>query len=81
MLSVFEQISDKRPPPVYLLSIRGYEFELGAAISDQAGRNLNQAVAFISNLLCSDDLNAWQQAITAQKTRPDARISGQPDNH
>jgi hydrogenase maturation protease len=65
VLAVFEQVSDNDLPPVYLLSIRGYEFELGATISEQAEQNLNQAVEFVLRLLHSKDLRAWQQAITA----------------
>ncbi len=64
VLAVFEQVSDNSLPPVYLLSIRGYEFELGAAISKQAEQNLNQAVEYVLSLLHSKDLRTWQQAIT-----------------
>ena len=63
VLAVFEQVSDNSLPPVYLLSIRGYEFELGAAISDQAEQHLDQALEFITGLLVSNDLGAWQEAI------------------
>lgn len=65
VLAVFEQVSDNDLPPVYLLSIRGYEFELGATMSEQAEQNLGQAVEFVLKLLHSKDLRAWQQAITA----------------
>jgi hydrogenase maturation protease len=64
VLAVFEKISDNSLPPVYLLSIRGYEFELGAAICEMAKQNLDQAVELITGLLDSDDLDNWQKAVT-----------------
>jgi hydrogenase maturation protease len=40
VLAVYEQISAGPPPPAFLLSIRGYEFELGQSLSPQAQANL-----------------------------------------
>jgi hydrogenase maturation protease len=48
VLEVFRQISHCDPPTTFLLAIRGYEFELGQDISEQAGVNLQQAFDFIS---------------------------------
>ena len=45
VLAVFEQINDGPPPPAFMLSIRGYEFELGQPISQQARANLQEACA------------------------------------
>ena len=45
VLSVFEQINDGPPPPAYMLSIRGYEFELGQSLTPQARANLQAAFA------------------------------------
>jgi hydrogenase maturation protease len=53
VLAVFEQINDLPPPPAFMLSIRGYEFELGQALTQQASANLQaackQACDFLKN--------------------------------
>jgi len=53
VLAVYEQINDHPPPPAYLLSIRGYAFELGQPLSAQARANLQdaceQACEFLNN--------------------------------
>jgi hydrogenase maturation protease len=55
VLAVYEQINDEPPPPAFMLSIRGYEFELGEQLSAQARSNLQQGYAlacdFLSNPL------------------------------
>ncbi len=43
VLAVYEQINDEPPPPAWLLSIRGYDFELGQPLSAQARSNLQDA--------------------------------------
>jgi len=43
VLAVYEQINDEPPPPAWLLSIRGYDFELGQPLSAQARSNLQEA--------------------------------------
>ncbi len=54
VLAVYRQINQSPPPPCYLLTIRGYEFDLGRDISEQAAGNLQQAFAFITKLLAGD---------------------------
>jgi len=53
VLAVYEQISDEPPPPAFLLSIRGYEFELGEELTAKACTNLQlacaQACDFLNN--------------------------------
>jgi len=44
VLAVYAQINQEPPPPAWLLSIRGYEFELGKPLSPQARTNLQHAV-------------------------------------
>jgi hypothetical protein len=41
-----------------MLTIRGYEFGLGQALTDQAGLNLQQGYDFIKQLLTTD-LKQW----------------------
>ncbi|HYQ70796.1 MAG TPA: hydrogenase maturation protease [Gammaproteobacteria bacterium] len=43
VLAVYEQINDGPPPPAFMLSIRGYEFELGNPLTDQARANLQES--------------------------------------
>lgn len=43
VLAVYEQINRQSPPPAFMLSIRGYNFELGMPLSQQAGANLQDA--------------------------------------
>ena len=43
VLAVYEQINDQPPPPAWLLSIRGYEFELGELLTAQARLNLGES--------------------------------------
>ena len=54
VLDVYQQIKQREPPPSYMLSIRGYEFELGQAITEQANINLQQGYEFIKRLLATD---------------------------
>jgi hydrogenase maturation protease len=53
VLAVYEQINDEPPAPAFLLSIRGYEFELGEELSAKACANLQlacaQACDFLNN--------------------------------
>ncbi|NOQ87289.1 MAG: hydrogenase maturation protease [Gammaproteobacteria bacterium] len=54
VLDVYQQINQHQPPPSYLLSIRGYQFGLGQALSEQAKINLQQSYEFIETLLATD---------------------------
>ncbi len=51
LLSVYQTVAAEAPPPVYLLGIRGEQFELGAPLSAAAAANLNSAVTFAVELL------------------------------
>jgi hydrogenase maturation protease len=54
VLDVYQQINQHQPPPSYMLSIRGYQFGLGQALSEQAKINLQQGYEFIKTLLATD---------------------------
>lgn len=54
VLDVYQQINQRKPPPSYMLTIRGYEFGLGQALSEQAELNLQQGYDFIRQLLTTD---------------------------
>jgi hydrogenase maturation protease len=51
VLAVYEQINDEPPPPAFVLTIRGYEFELGEELSAQARANLQQGYALACDFL------------------------------
>jgi len=51
VLAVYEQINGRPSPPAWLLSIRGYAFELGTPLSPQAAVNLQDAVALALEFL------------------------------
>ena len=53
LLAVYEQVCDQALPDAELLSIRGYDFELGKPISARAQSNLLQAAGFLQNVLNS----------------------------
>lgn len=54
VLAVYSQISHQQPPPSYMLTIRGYEFGLGRAITEQGRWNLQQSFDFVKKLLAAN---------------------------
>ncbi len=63
VLAVYQQIHQYAPPPSYLLTVRGYQFNLGDALSSQARTNLQQAYDFSKKLL-SLDIEQWPDNIS-----------------
>lgn len=43
LLHAYQEVYGTEPPPTYVVRIRGYEFELGAPLSQSANTNLAQA--------------------------------------
>ena len=66
VLAVYQQINQRKPPPSYMLSIRGYEFGLGQALTEQAKTNLQQAYEFIKQLLATDTVQ-WPEIRVGRK--------------
>lgn len=60
LLSVYEKVNRQSSPPCYLLSIKGYQFDLGLPLSDKAASNLGSAIAFIRQLM-DTDCNEWRK--------------------
>jgi hydrogenase maturation protease len=58
LLELYEQTSKQPLAPAWLLSIRGYQFDLGTPLSAHATENLQQAVTFIKHLLTNK--TAWR---------------------
>jgi hydrogenase maturation protease len=55
VLAVFEQVMGSAPPPTYLLTIPGYDFELGHPLSTTAQEHLSTALRWARELLQSAD--------------------------
>jgi len=60
LLSVYEKIYKHSAPPAFMLSIRGYQFDLGLPLSVQADMNLSQAIRFIKQLLACDSTDTTE---------------------
>lgn len=60
VLTVFQQIYGKAPPPSFLLTVAGESFELGAGLSAAAAAHLESAVGFVDKLLAEPDQGFWQ---------------------
>lgn len=60
LLATYIKVNRQEPPPAFMLSIRGYDFSLGLPISDEANRNLTEAVAFIRLLTGMDSTSNWE---------------------
>ena len=61
LLATYEKVNKAAPPPAFMLSIRGYEFGLGLAMSDKATANLTTASDFIHQLLAKDSNENWDK--------------------
>lgn len=68
VLHVFQETMGGRPPPCFVLCIRGESFELGAELTDPAKAHLEAALQQLQHLLAHPDLSAWQMAITSAAT-------------
>jgi hydrogenase maturation protease len=53
LLAVYTKVNHHEPPPAFMLSIRGYEFDLGKAVSARAQNNLSSAREFLRQLIYS----------------------------
>ena len=62
VLGVHAQISAAPPPPIFVLSVAGEQFELGAAMSGRAQAALARAEALAFELLRHPDVPLWRRA-------------------
>lgn len=60
VLDVHVRVLGKRPPPAFVLGIRGERFELGDDLGEAARAHLAAATAFLAPLLARPDLLAWR---------------------
>jgi len=63
LLHAYRQVYGAEAPPVFLLRIRGYGFELGDPLSEQAADNLEAAINLAGELCLSADLKRWHEYI------------------
>ncbi|HEY7865999.1 MAG TPA: hydrogenase maturation protease, partial [Psychromonas sp.] len=55
LMAIYAQTQKKACPPAFLLSVRGYSFELGAPLSQQAQENITLARQFLTGLMSSQN--------------------------
>ncbi len=65
VLAVFSQVTGQKPPPAFLLCVRGDSFELGEGLGPEAAHRLEQAWAFIERLKRDATPEAWRALATA----------------
>lgn len=63
VLSVYQAIKKQPPPPCFLLSIKGEQFELGEGLSVSAQNNLLRARRFVEQLLDNPDDGIWKNYV------------------
>ena len=51
LLSVYQQVNGSKPPPAWLLSIRGYKFGLGLPLPTDANKHLLAAFNHVKELI------------------------------
>ena len=68
LLAPYEKVNSKAPPPAYMLSIRGYTFDLGLPVSEEAGSNLEQSLTFIKRLVSENSGQDWDELTAKQDT-------------
>ncbi len=60
VMQVYQDTLKAAPPPCFLLTLQGVEFELGAGLSATAEQSLQQSCEFIKMLLEHPNLAFWQ---------------------
>jgi hydrogenase maturation protease len=73
VLAVYQQVCTEAPPPVFMLSIRGYHFGLGQPLSALARQHLNEAFAFFCRLPIAPPFDINQFAETHCQALDQAR--------
>jgi len=58
ILSVFTQANHQQPPTAYMLSVRGYQFDLGQPLSSKAQSNASQAIDYLIDIT-NRPANEW----------------------
>ncbi|HZW23966.1 MAG TPA: hydrogenase maturation protease [Gallionella sp.] len=61
LLHTYRQVYGTDAPPTFLLRIRGYDFELGSTLSEQAEQNLVAATRLAGDLCGTANPQRWLQ--------------------
>lgn len=64
VMQVYQDTLKATPPPCFLLTLQGVEFELGAGLSPVAEQSLKLATEFTQFLLENPSLKQWQERLT-----------------
>jgi hydrogenase maturation protease len=60
VMQVYVDVLKTAPPPCFLLTLQGLEFELGAGLSATAQQSLRAGCQFVAELVKHQDLSHWQ---------------------
>lgn len=69
LVKTYLDVHQQPAPPTYLLSIRGEQFEFGAALSEAAETNLLLATQWVAQLLQHASVRKWQQLFKESAAR------------
>ena len=64
LLATYEKVNRSSPPPAYMLSVRGYDFELGSTLTERASANLAGATAFLMQLVTAYARKNWDSLVS-----------------
>lgn len=64
VLATYAQVYGQTPPPAFVLCLRGERFELGEALTPEAKRHMDAALAFAQDLLCEARAEIWDGRCT-----------------
>lgn len=59
LLTLYQQVHRQPAPPLFVLCVRGEQFELGAGLSAEATGRMEQAQDFVQKLLRQADVKVW----------------------
>lgn len=69
VLATYLQVYRQAPPPAFVLCLRGEQFELGEPLSPAGEQHLQQAWAFLRELLQETTAAAWQKRCVSAATQ------------
>lgn len=73
LLTLYQQTQHKPSPPAFMVSVRGYNFDLGAPLSKQAEENIELVMQFLKELLlCQDPMQLLQHAVVTAEEKSNA---------
>ena len=69
LLEVSTRALGRKPPPCFMLAIRGERFELGEPLSTEAAERLEAAWAFLQELMRDPTVETWRRAASSPLVR------------